>query len=428
MPQQSYRRTYIIFLVATLMLLALLNLADKELLAAVAPRVKEDLGLDDGHLGMVRSIVFLVAILGAFVWGPLSDRWKRKYVLTLGAACWSAVTWITAYATGFVHLALARGGMSFFEACFGPSAYSLITDVVPRARRGLIIGLLGITYPLGTIVALVVGGLAGETNWRLPFIYFGIPGIVLGLLVLVFVREPPRGGSEEAVLESGGEYTGRFSWAELKRSLQTRTLLLIFLLDACEAAVFYSLAFWAPNYLFSQGIADSLSVADFALLPAILGSVCGSLLGGFLTDRLRRRTPVAAALVSFIAMAGAFLIALVLFNLFNLTAVMVVAFLFGLVGYMIFPSITVMMYDIVPPETKASVMASDGVIAGLVSAGASLAIGLLSRQLQSLRLAFGGACLLFLALGALLALVVMRRIGGDMRAQEQLVRERVEVG
>jgi MFS family permease len=251
---------------------------------------------------------------------------------------------------------------------------------------------------------------------------------VLGLLVLSFVREPPRGGSEEAVLESGGEYTGRFSWAELKRSLQTRTLLLIFLLDACEAAVFYSLAFWAPNYLFSQGIADSLSVADFALLPAILGSVCGSLLGGFLTDRLRRRTPVAAALVSFIAMAGAFLIALVLFNLFNLTAVMVVAFLFGLVGYMIFPSITVMMYDIVPPETKASVMASDGVIAGLVSAGASLAIGLLSRQLQSLRLAFGGACLLFLALGALLALVVMRRIGGDMRAQEQLVRERVEVG
>lgn len=428
MTQPTYHRKYIIFLVATLMLLALLNLADKELLAAVAPKVKEDLGLDDGHLGIVRSIVFLAAILGAFVWGPLSDRWKRKNVLALGAMCWSAVTWMTAVVTGFAQLAFARGSMSFFEACFGPSAYSLITDVVPRARRGLIIGLLGITYPMGTIVALIVGGLLGETNWRLPFILFGIPGIILGLVVLAFVRELPRGGSEEAVLESGGAYTGRFSWAELKRSLQTRTLLLIFLLDACEAAVFYSLAFWAPNYLFSQGIADSLSAADFALLPAILGSVCGSLVGGFFTDRLRRRTPLAAALVSFVAMAGAFIIALLLFNLYDLTAVMVVAFFFGLVGYMIFPSVTVMMYDIVPPETKASVMASDGVISGLVSAGASLTIGLLSRELQSLRLAFGGVCLFFLAVGALLALVVMRRIGSDMQAQDQLVRERIEVG
>lgn len=363
-PNKTFRQFPLVLLVGMLMLLSLLNLADKELLAAVGPAIKQSLGLDDSHLGLARSAVFLAAIVGAFIWGPLSDRWKRKNVLALGAICWSAVTWLTAYVTGFVTLAAARGGMSFFEACFGPSAYSLITDVVPRPRRGLVLGLLGVTYPLGTIVALLVGGFVGAVNWRLPFLYFGIPGILLGLAVLAFVREPARGASEEAVLESQGVYTGRFSFEELKRALQTRTLLLIYLLDACEGAVFYSLAFWEPNYLLTYHIAPDLTSADLALLPAIISFVCGSLLGGLLTDRLRKRIPVAAAWVSFIAMAGALLISLVLFNIFSLIPVMIVAFVLGLTGFMIFPSITVMLYDIVPPETKATAMAGDGVVSG----------------------------------------------------------------
>jgi MFS family permease len=422
---QTLRRSYIFFIVGLLMLLAVLNLADKELLAAVAPVVKTDLNLDDGHLGLIRSTVFLAAIIGAFIWGPLSDRWKRKNVLALGATCWSLVTWLTVYARGFFSLAAARAGVSFFEACFGPSAYSLVTDVVPRKRRGIVIGLLGITYPLGTILALLVGGLVGETNWRLPFLYFGIPGIILGLLVLLFVREPGRGATEDAVLEMGGAYTGRFSLAELKRALRTRTLLLIFLLDACEASVFYSLSFWAPNYLLSYKIAPDLGSADLALLPAILGSVCGSLLGGFLTDRLRLRTPKAATWVSLAAMSGGFIIALILFNVFSLSAIMIAAFFFGLVGYMIFPSITVMMYDIVPPETKATVMASDGVISGLINIAAAAGIGLFSRQFQNLRIAFGGATLLFLAAGTILAWIISQNIVKDMHDQEELIKARV---
>lgn len=422
---KTTKRSYLVILVGMLMLLSLLNLADKELLAAVAPAVKQSLGLDDSHLGFVRSAVFLAAILGAFIWGPLSDRWKRKNVLSLGATCWSAVTWLTAYATGFGSLLAARGGMSFFEACFSPSAYSLITDIVPRARRGMILGLLGITYPLGTILALLVGGFVGDINWRLPFFFFGIPGIVLGLAVLIFVREPQRGASEDAVLEAQGVYTGHFSMNELKRALKTRTLLLIFLLDACEGAVFYSLAFWGPNYLLTYHIAPNLTVADLALLPAIVGFVCGSLLGGLLTDRLRKRTQSAAAWVSFIAMAGGLLICILLFNIFTLIPVMIVAFILGMTGYMILPTITIMLYDIVPPETKATAMAGDGVVLGLVSAGASAGIGILSQELNSLRLAFGGACIFFLAAGAILAFIVARNIAADMQEQEKLVKSRI---
>ena len=104
---------------------------------------------------------------------------------------------------------------------------------------------------------------------------------------------------------------------------------------------------------------------------------------------------------------------------------MIVAFILGMTGYMILPTITIMMYDIIPPETKATAMAGDGIVLGLVTAGASAGIGLLSRQLHDLRLAFGGACLFFLAAGALLALIIAGRITADMQDQEKLVQSRV---
>ena len=428
MEQESSSIRYkLAFLVGMLMLLSLLNLADKELLAAVAPAIKQSLGLNDSHLGFVRSAVFVSAILGAFIWGPLSDRWKRKYVLALGATGWSLVTWLTAYATGFTSLALTRGSMSFFEACFSPSAYSLITDIVPRARRGLILGILGMTYPLGTILALLVGGFIGEKNWRLPFLLFGIPGVLLGLFVLAFVREPSRGGSEDAVLESQGVYTGQFSISELKRILKMRTLLLIYLLDAAEAAVFFSLAFWGPNYLLTYKIATNLTMADLALLPAIVGFVGGSILGGLLIDRLRKRVDTAAAWVSFFAMAGGFFLCILLFNVFSLVPLMVIAFLLGLTGYMILPTITVMIFDIVPPETKASALAGDGIVLGLVTAGASAIIGVISHVTNNLRLAFGGTCVFFLAVGAILAFIIIHRIEADIKNQAMLVNAHITV-
>ena len=63
------------------MLVSIVNVADKELLAPVVDAVKSDLGMTDTQIGMVRSAVFLAALLGQFFWGPLSDRWVRKYII-----------------------------------------------------------------------------------------------------------------------------------------------------------------------------------------------------------------------------------------------------------------------------------------------------------------------------------------------------------
>jgi MFS family permease len=162
MPRITTR--YLVGATLLLMTVSIVNVADKELLAPVVDAVKSDLGLSDTQIGATRSAVFIAALIGQLFWGPLSDRWVRKYIITIGTVIWSALTWMTALVGSFPQLLFARASMSFAEGCFNPSAYALLTDSVPRRRHGLILGLMGITYPVGTaacvasVVELPTGG------------------------------------------------------------------------------------------------------------------------------------------------------------------------------------------------------------------------------------------------------------------------------
>ncbi len=391
MSPPAYTRRYLVTLVTLLMLVATVNTADKELLAPVADAVRAELGMSDAQLG---------------------------------AVLWSTVTWLTAFVVSFPQLLVARASMSFFEGCFNPSAWSLVTDTFPKRRHGLVLGLMSLTYPVGTAAALIVVSLIGAQNWRQPFVIYGVIGIALGLLVLALVKEPARGATEESVQESGGLYTGRFSLAEFRRVLVVPSVLLVFALDACQAAVNWSVAFWAPTYLTRYGIAPNAEAAALALLPAILGFVAGAVLGGWLIDRLRRRTDRAAVWVALVAMVGGLVMALVVFNLFQLWVLMAAAFLLGLVSYMVMPAVNVTMFSVVPPETKATSISASNIFLNLVIAVLSLAIGI-GSDLRGLRWSFSGAVLLMFSLGIVVCLALLRTVRRDMAAQQALVRARV---
>jgi len=422
MPQFSDR--YLVIVVVLLMLVSIVNVADKELLAPVADVVRLELNMTDTQLGAVRSAVFLAALLGQFLWGPLSDRWVRKYVITMGTVIWSAITWLTAFVVSFPQLLIARASMSFAEGCFNPSSYALVTDMVPKRRHGLVLGLMSLTYPVGTAAALVIASVIGARHWRQPFLIYGISGIALGLLVLWIVREPQRGATEERVQESAGVYTGRFSFAEFRRILTVPSVLLVFALDTCQASVNWSIAFWSPIYLTRYHIAPNAEAAALALLPAIVGFVVGAVLGGWLIDRLRHRTDRAAAWVALIAMSGGWIMALLVFNLFQLTWLMTAAFFLGLIAYMVMPAVNIAMFSVVPPETKATTISASNIILNLVIAALSFLIGRISDATE-LRFAFGGTVLVMLGLGILVCLALLRTLRKDMARQKALVEARV---
>lgn len=436
--QESQSRAgkgYLIFVVSVLMLISTLKVADRELLAPLYEPVSQELGLNDLQFGTIRSATNIALILGAILFGILADRWRRRDVVILGVLGWSAITWGTGRVQDFIQLLLARASMTFFEAAFSSAAYPMVSDMVPRRSRGIVMGLLGATFAVGTVVALVVVALLGSANWRTPFIYFGIPGILLGALVLLFIREPARGAAEDELLEAeAGAYTGRFSWQALKRTLRIRTALLIYLLDSCQGATWWAFSFWAPAYLLRYDIAPDPDTAALALLPAIVGFVVGTILGGWLIDRLRPRTEQSAVWVSLISVAGALAMSFIVFALRDLTAVLVAGFFLGLFGYMIMPAINVMIFDVVPPETRSSALAVDNVLLSGFSAITAFGIGAVSQYMGmqqglakgNLQAGFQGASTVLLSTGIVIALALLRTAPADMRALREHVAQRTD--
>jgi MFS family permease len=269
-PARRTGRGYVAFAVTLLLLISTLKVADRELLAPLYEPISHELGLNDMQFGTIRSVADVSLVVGALFFGLLADRFRRRDVVVLGILCWSAITWGTGHAQNFIQLLLARAGMHFFLAAFGTAAYPMLSDMVPRRSRGMVMGLLGATFAVGTVAALVIASLIGIAHWRVPFGYFGIPGVVLGLLVLLFVREPIRGGGEEEVMEAGA-YAGHFSWQALARTLRIRTALLVYLLDGFQGSTWWAFSFWAPAYLLRYHVAPDADTAALALLPAIAG-------------------------------------------------------------------------------------------------------------------------------------------------------------
>jgi MFS family permease len=133
-------------------------------------------------------------------------------------------------------------------------------------------------------------------------------------------------------------------------------------------------------------------------------------------------------------MTGALLMSAVVFALQDLTAVLVAGFFLGGFGYLVMPAINVILYEVVPPETRASATAADGVILSACSALTAFAIGAVSHYVGArqgltvdegnLRVGFQGATTVLLSGGILASLALLRTTPADMAALRQYVAQR----
>ncbi len=425
-------KTYLVFTVAILMAISTLRMADYELLAPLFQPLSKELGINDLQFGLLRSVADVVTIAGILIFGLVADRWRRRDLLNLGVFGWSLAAIITGFTKNFTQLLAANTGMRFFQATFSATVYPMLSDLVPRRSRGLVLGIMGTTFALGTVLGLAVPALLGTKHWRSAFFWFGIPGLVLAFLMLVFLKEPVRGLAEDEVIDAGG-YSGSFSWKELSRTLITRTVILVWLLDACEGATWYAFSFWTPAYLLRVSITSSADTAAMALLPAIGGFVTGNILGGWLTDKLRKQTELSAVYVALISMTGALLMTAIVFSLRDLTAVMVAGFVMGTFGHMVMSPISVILYDVVPPETRSSATSFGGIVMSVFCALSSLSIGAVShyagiwRGLSEgdLRTGFQGTVSVLLAGGIIVTLVLLKTAPGDMKKLREHISSRV---
>jgi predicted MFS family arabinose efflux permease len=272
-----------IYVLVLLVLVNISNYLDRGIIAILQEPMKQDLLLEDWQLGVISGPAF--ALFYSFAGIPtarLAERFNRITILSVALAVWSGMTALCGAATSFIHLVLARIGVGAGEGACTPVSHSLISDIFPPRQRGLALACLTTSIPLAQLIAPLIGGvIAMEFGWRAAFVFVGLPGILLAILLRATVREPRNDKSNKL---ASREPAGKFL-ADMKLLLANRAFVWLFVATVFMGQAITGTNIFTASYFLRQY--DLTLVQAGAITAAGLGvaGLIGTFLGGFLADR-----------------------------------------------------------------------------------------------------------------------------------------------
>jgi MFS family permease len=287
-PDHPVSRLTAWWTVGVLSFVAVLDWADRALISAIAEPVKQEFDLSDAQLGFAMgfAMVIMRVVIGVPI-GRISDSWNRRNVLALSLGFWSLMTVATGMARNFTQFIAARLCVGGGTAGSYPPTLSMLGDLFPLKTRGLALGIWNIGGTIGFSIGLAVGALIAEHyGWRNAALSFGVVGIGAAALLFVIVKEPVR---RDAVGAELADEKAPSSWTVLAFISRQRSLLHtiwgFILLNFVEGSQnYWTQSFYVRTHGMSIGEAGS-ALASVWLVAGIMGSV----LGGYLLDRMGRR-------------------------------------------------------------------------------------------------------------------------------------------
>lgn len=298
-----------------LFIIHLVNYADRYVPSAVKGQIQAQYGLDDFQSSFPLTVFIIAYMIFSPLFGYLSDKgYSRTRLISAGVISWSVLTALTAAAPNYAIFVLIRAAVGIGEASYIVITPSMLADYYQVDDRNRMIGLWSLAIPIGAAVGFGLGGVIGEElGWRSAFVALGLPGILLGLLVLR-LTDPVRGATDPPAVRAMVAASKQLSNLQVYKTLLRNP---VFVLGALGQAFNTfgagGVADWMPTYL-QQRL--SLSEADAGLAvgaATVVGGICGGLFGPWLAQRLDGKVRNAyLAVAGWTTLVGAVLLILLL--------------------------------------------------------------------------------------------------------------------
>ncbi|MDB5395419.1 MAG: transporter [Rhodospirillales bacterium] len=312
-PARPSGDAYSWFVVLFLMVLLTSSFIDRTILSLLVKPIRQDLHLTDTEFSYLAGLAFVLLYTTTGIpLGWLADRWSRRWLIAGGVAVWSVMTASCGLAGSFWRLFASRIGVGIGEATLSPCSYALISELFPPERRARPLSVFTLGIPIGSGMALMIGGsvieaiskvgpidlpLIGVTRpWQTVFLIVGLPGLVLALLALLIVRETPQRLLKTADDQPSFGAVLAFIWQHLG-VYATLALSL-----GCFAIYGYGGNAWLPTYLQRVHGFTAPQAGLFLGSSVLVLGVLGSVAAGWFADRMMqngRRDAFAATGISY---------------------------------------------------------------------------------------------------------------------------------
>lgn len=375
-------------------LAGIMERADESLLPGVYKEVGEALNTDPtwlGSLTLFRSMVQSACYpLAAY----LALRHNRAHVIALGAFLWAAATFLVAFSSTFLQIAISRGLNGIGLAIVIPAIQSLVADSTDDSNRGVAFGWLQLTGGLGSIIGGLCGVLIASTSfigipgWRIAFHIVGLISVIVGILVRLFASDPRFSDSDS---KTETQIPHRSFWSETKNMVKEAKQVMkipsfqIIVAQGVSGSFPWSALSFAPMWLELIGFSHKTTAFLWTIFAVAtsLGGLCGGKMGDILAKHLPNSGRIILSQISAgsaIPLAAILLLALP----YDPSTVLIhglVLFIMGLIiSWNSAATNSPIMAEIVPEKSRTSIYALDRSFESILASFAPPIVGILAQH------------------------------------------------
>jgi MFS family permease len=235
------------YVAITMCVVYTLSICDRYSISTVLEPIRTELHLSDANIAFLTGVSLAIFyVIFGFPLSWLIDRKSRRTIIGVCLIAWSALTVATGLARNYWQLLCARVGVGVGEAGGTPGANSILSDYFPAARRPMALQVFSLGAPIGAwLGSQVAGAIAYRLGWRTMFLALGIPGLAIGAIVLLTVREPARG-----VLDRGQDRHTAPPLLETFRFMLRQPSAVHLIIGSSVVALWgWGLMWWTPAFL-----------------------------------------------------------------------------------------------------------------------------------------------------------------------------------
>ena len=241
------------------------------------PFIGSEMNLNNTQLGLTMSIVAITWGISSVIISYLADIFQnKKKVLIICILIFAMSTFLAGIVGSFVGLLIARALLGLSEGPVIPLIQSTVLAESSQKRRGFNSGFVTSAYALLglALTPVITVFIANAINWRYALYSLAIPGVIIALVLMKFMREPNITSEDDNHMEKP-------SWTGIKVILQNKNVLLSFIISIFYMSSLFALNTFMPQFLtgiggYSQGqlgfILGSMGVITFIwfmVVPAI---------------------------------------------------------------------------------------------------------------------------------------------------------------
>jgi ACS family tartrate transporter-like MFS transporter len=273
-------------------------------------------GFDNAVIGYGAGLFFIGYFLLEIPGTLIVERWSaRKWICRI-MVTWGLMATVTAFVKTPMHFYVVRFFLGLAEAGFFPGVIVYLTHWFPKQDRAKAFSYFLIATPVAQLLSPkisnailkigtdeIVNGATvhhlqffGLKGWQCVYIFWGLPAIVLGILVFLLLKDRPRDAAwltpeEKEALQSQIDHEKNSQRARrmtVMEALSHPKVLLLALAYFCIVTGSYGVEFFLPSILQDWYKLKIDAITWLLLLPPLL-ALAGQLFVGWNSDRTKER-------------------------------------------------------------------------------------------------------------------------------------------